>query len=123
MAKASVTFAESAGRDLEEIQAWYESELVPEVGQRLDSEILERVEALCDNPDVGRVVQEFGQKYLRELIRPSLRIVYRREEKKARVVRDWRSERLLKLSGRAGAQGSNQQRCAAVAQQIVAADI
>lgn len=102
MAKVSVTFAESAVRDLEEIQAWYESELVPEVGQRLVSEIFDRVEALRDNPDMGRVVPEFGQKYLRELIQAPFRIVYKREAKKVRVVRVWRSERLLKLSGGVG---------------------
>ncbi|WP_006915227.1 type II toxin-antitoxin system RelE/ParE family toxin [Salinisphaera shabanensis] len=102
MAKVSVTFAESAVRDLEEIQAWYESELVPEVGQRLVSEIFERVAALQDNPDMGRVVPEFGQKHLRELIHPPFRIVYKRENKKARVVRVWRSERLLKLSASGG---------------------
>ena len=41
MAKVSVTFAESAVRDLEQIKAWYESELVPEVGQRLVAEVFE----------------------------------------------------------------------------------
>ena len=103
MAKVSITFAESAVRDLEEIQAWYKSELVPEVGQRLLSELFERAEALRDNPDMGRVVPEFGQKYLRELIHPPFRIVYKREAKKVRVVRVWRSERLLDLSGEPGA--------------------
>lgn len=102
MSKVSVTFAESAVRDLEEIQAWYESELVPEVGRRLVSDVFERDEALRDNPDMGRVVPEFGQKYLRELFHPPFRIVYKRESKKVRVVRVWRSERLLKLSGVAG---------------------
>ncbi len=103
VANASLTFAESAVQDLQEIRAWYESELVPEVGQRLVAEILERVEALQKNPDMGRMVPEFGQKYLRELIHPPFRIVYKREDKKVRIVRVWRSERLLKLSGDAGA--------------------
>jgi len=101
--KFSVTFAESALRDLEEIQAWYELELVPEVGLRLVLEIFERVEALRDNPDMGRVVPEFDQKYLRELIHAPFRIVYKREARKVRVVRIWRSERLLRLSSGAGA--------------------
>lgn len=101
MGKVSVTFAESAVRDLEEIQTWYEGELVPEVGRRLVSEIFERVEAVRDNPDMGRIVPEFGQKYLRELIHPPFRIVYKCEAKKVRVVRVWRSERLLKLPGEA----------------------
>lgn len=103
MAKVAVTFAESALRDLEEIQTWYEGELVPEVGLRLVLEIFERIEALRDNPDMGRVVPEFDQKYLRELIHPPFRIVYKREAKKVRVVRVWRSERLLRLSSGAGA--------------------
>lgn len=102
MAKVSLTFAESAVQDLEEIRAWYERERVPDVGQRLVAEVFERVEALQDNPDMGRMVPEFGQKYLRELIHPPFRIVYKRELKKVRIVRVWRSERLLKLSDDAG---------------------
>ena len=65
------------------------------------SEIFERVEAVRDNPDMGRIVPEFGQKYLRELIHPPFRIVSKCEAKKVRVVRVWRSERLLKLPGEA----------------------
>lgn len=103
MAKVSVTFAESALRDLEEIQAWYEGELVPESGLHLVLEIFERTEALRDNLDVGPVVPEFDQEYLRELIHPPFRIVYKREARKVRVVRVWRSERLLRLSSGAGA--------------------
>jgi len=103
MAKVFITFAESAVRDLEDIRAWYESEFAPEVGRRLVLEIVERAEALRDNPDIGRVVPEFGQKNLRELIHPPFRIVYKREDGKVRVVRVWRSERLLALAGDAEA--------------------
>lgn len=103
MAKVSITFAESAVRDLEDIRAWYEGEFAPGVGRRLVLEIVERAEALRDNPDIGRMVPEFGQKNLRELIHPPFRIVYKREENKVRVVRVWRSERLLALAGDAEA--------------------
>lgn len=103
MAKVSITFAESAVRDLEDIRAWYESEFAPEAGRRLVLEIVERAEALRDNPDIGRMVPEFGQKNLRELIHPPFRIVYKREDGKVRVVRVWRSERLLALAGDAEA--------------------
>lgn len=99
MATVTVTLAEAAVRDLEAIVAWYEDELVPEVGRRLVSEVLARVQVLAENPDLGRVVPEFGQKYLRELIHPPFRIVYKREEHAVRVVRVWRSERLLQLPG------------------------
>ena len=46
---------------------------------------------------MGRIVPAFEQLFLRELIRPPFRIVYRRDPKHVRVVRVWRSERLLEL--------------------------
>ena len=58
-------------------------------------EILARIEALTQHPDMSRIVPEFEQPFLRELIRPPFRIAYRRDLKHVRVVRVWRSERLL----------------------------
>ena len=95
MAKAAIRFAESALADLESIRAWYAELDVPEVGERLVGEIVAGIEALADHPDLGRIVPEFDQPFLRELIRPPFRIVYRRDPKQVRVVRVWRSERLL----------------------------
>lgn len=95
MAKAAIRFAESALADLESIRAWYAEQDVPEVGERLVGEIVAGIEALADHPDLGRIVPEFDQPFLRELIRPPFRIVYRRDPKQVRVVRVWRSERLL----------------------------
>ena len=46
---------------------------------------------------MGRIVPEFDQPFLRELIRPPFRIVYRRDPRRVRVVRVWRSERLLNV--------------------------
>ncbi len=97
MPPPAVTFAESALADLEAILAWYAEQDVPEVGRRLVEEVLDRVQALRNHPDMGRVVPEFDQPFLRELIHPPFRIVYRREPKRIRVVRVWRSERLLRL--------------------------
>ena len=93
MAKAAIRFAESALADLE----WYAGKGVPEVGERLVGEIVSDIEALADHPDLGRIVPEFDQPFLRELIRPPFRIVYRRDPKQVRVVRVWRSERLLDM--------------------------
>lgn len=95
MAKVAVRLAESALVDLESIRAWYTERGVPEVGERLLGEAVTRIEALADHPDLGRIVPEFDQPFLRELIRPPFRIVYRRDLKQVRVVRVWRSERLL----------------------------
>ncbi len=95
MAKVAIRFAESALTDLESIRARYAEQDVPEVGERLLGEIVADIEALADHPDMGRVVPEFDQPFLRELIRSPFRIVYRRDPKQVRVVRVWRSERLL----------------------------
>ncbi|MBI5446412.1 MAG: type II toxin-antitoxin system RelE/ParE family toxin [Deltaproteobacteria bacterium] len=95
--KAVVRISESALRDLEDIAAWYEEQGVPDVGRRLVADILARAEGLSDHPDIGRVVPEFGQPLLRELMEPPFRIVYRRDPGCVRIVRVWRSERLLKL--------------------------
>ena len=97
MPAITIRFAESAVADLEEIKRWYAEQDVPDGGDRLISEIFERVETLRDHPDIGRVVPEFDQPSLRELIHAPFRIVYRREPKHVRIVRVWRSERLLQL--------------------------
>ena len=95
MAKVAIRLAESALADLESIRDWYAEQDVPEVGERLIGEIVASIEALADHPDMGRIVPEFDQPFLRELIRPPFRIVYRHDPKHVRVVRVWRSERLL----------------------------
>ncbi len=95
MAKIAVRFAESAPADLESIRDWYAEQDAPEVGERLIGDIVAGIEALADNPDMGRIVPEFDQPFLRELIRPPFRVVYRRDPKHVRIVRVWRGERLL----------------------------
>ncbi len=97
MANVAIRFAESALADLESIRAWYAEQDVPEVSERLIGEIVASIEALADHPDMGRIVPEFEQSFLRELIRPPFRIVYRRDPKQVRVVRVWRSECLLDI--------------------------
>ena len=84
MAKVAIRFAESAISDLESIRAWYAEQGVPEVGERLIGEIVTSIEALANHPDMGRIVPEFEQPFLRELIRPPFRLVYRRDPKHVR---------------------------------------
>ena len=60
------------------------------MGKRLIAEIVERIETLREHPDIGLVVPEFDQPFLRELIHPPFRIVYRRKPKQVRIVRVWR---------------------------------
>ena len=95
--KLVVTFAESAVLDLEDIRNYYQEQHVPEIGERFMREIVALVEDLPAHPDRGRMVPEFNQPSLRELIHPPFRIVYRRGEQQIAIVRIWRSERLMKL--------------------------
>lgn len=97
--KIPVSFAVSAVSDLDRIRVYYAEQDVLEVGDRLVAEIVSRIETLSVHPDAGRIVPEFGMDFLRELIFPPFRIVYRRDSNKVRVIRVWRSERLLKLPG------------------------
>lgn len=92
-----ISFAVSALNDLEEIRVWYRGQQVPEVAERLLAEILAKVERLADYPESGRVVPEFDLPELREIIHPPFRIVYRLDAERVRVVRVWRSERLLEV--------------------------
>jgi toxin ParE1/3/4 len=95
--RASITFAASAIKDLEDLQEYYTREGVPEAGKRLTAEIIARIERLGAHPLSGRVVPEFRVEHLREIISPPFRIVYRHDKSKVRIVRIWRSERPLKL--------------------------
>jgi plasmid stabilization system protein ParE len=97
MAVARIGFAESALGDWAGIQEWTAAEGVPEVGDRLVAKIFQRVEVLADHPDIGRIVPEFGQPFLRELIHPPFGIVYRRDALRVRILLVWRSERLLRV--------------------------
>ena len=85
--------------DLKEIQIWNADQGVADVGMRLIGEIFQRIETLEMHPEPGRIVPEFGQPNLRELIQVPFRIIYRRDPGKVRIVRIWRSERLIQLPG------------------------
>jgi plasmid stabilization system protein ParE len=95
--KLPIRFAESAVEDFEQIITYYTEQEVPDIGYRFVSEIIQKIENLAGFPEMGRIVPEFNSKSLRELIHPPYRIVYRLDPKHIRIVRIWRSERLLRL--------------------------
>ena len=82
---------------LKTLLLYYEEQLAPQVGQQFVTEILDRIEALIDNPEIGRVVPEFSTNNIRELIHKPFRVVYLRELSTISIVRVWRSERILEL--------------------------
>ena len=92
-----ISLTESALADLQDIRIYYEEQLAPQVGIRFVAEILDRIETLVDNPEIGRVVPEFNADDIRELIHKPFRVVYLKESTSIFVVRVWRSERELEL--------------------------
>ena len=93
-----IRLTDSAIDDLRELQFYYDEQLVPQVGKRFVTGILDRIETLTSNPDIGRVVPEFDTDNIRELIHKPFRVVYLRESTSIFVIRVWRSERILELS-------------------------
>lgn len=81
-----VSIAESALADLEEILHYYRERDAEGSGRRAVSAILQRIEQLIPHPESGRIVPEFDAPFLRELIEPPFRIVYRHDKDRVRVV-------------------------------------
>ena len=93
-----IFISNSAFNDLESIKEYYTEENVPHIGQKFVVSIIDHIQTLNENPDIGRVVPEFNDKKIRELIHPPFRIVYLREPNSVQVIRIWRSERVLRLA-------------------------
>ena len=93
-----ILISDSAFNDLESIREFYLHEGVPEIGIEFVIEIIRHIETLPDNPEIGRIVPEFNEKNIRELIHSPFRIVYLKEGKVINIIRVWRSERLLNLT-------------------------
>lgn len=93
----NISFSKSAIEDLIDIKEYYLEQGVPQVGQDFIASIIEHIQTLSAHPDIGRVVPEFNDDSIRELIHSPYRVVYLREAKSVKVIRVWRSEKLLKL--------------------------
>jgi len=89
--------AESAFNDLADVQAYYLEQGVSHIGDQFVTAIIKHIEVLIDHPEIGRIVPEFAQANIRELIYPPFRVVYWLDAETINVVRVWRSERLLQL--------------------------
>lgn len=92
-----IHFSHSAVSDLDDIKAYYSEQDLPEIGMKLIADIVESIELMLVHPEIGRVVPEFNDSSIRELIRPPFRVVYLCGLNSINIVRIWRSERLLKL--------------------------
>ncbi|PWK48571.1 type II toxin-antitoxin system RelE/ParE family toxin [Pleionea mediterranea] len=93
----NISFSKSAIKDLEQIKEYYLEQGAPHIGIDFVTAIVEHVETLAKHPDIGRMVPEFNDELIRELIHVPFRVVYLRESKSIKVIRVWRSERILHL--------------------------
>jgi plasmid stabilization system protein ParE len=92
-----ILFTHSAYSDLEAIKEYYLEEGVPHIGEEFVLSIMSHVQTLKQHQDIGRLVQEFDNPNIRELIHAPFRVVYLREKGAVHIVRVWRSERILVL--------------------------
>jgi plasmid stabilization system protein ParE len=92
-----LSIAQSALNDLQDIKIYYKEQGVPEVGMEFVEAIFSHAQSLLQHPDSGRMVPEFEQEHIREIIHPPFRVVYLRKAKTINLVRVWRSERILLL--------------------------
>ena len=68
------------------------------MGDGIIASAFSHIEALVDHPDIDRVVPEFDQQHIGELIHAPYRIVYLRGDSHIQIIRIWRSERLLNIN-------------------------
>jgi toxin ParE1/3/4 len=67
----------------------------PDAAVRLGYELITRAESLAKFPEIGRVVPEFKQSNLREVVCRSYRVIYRLQPKKEHIeiIRFWHGAR------------------------------
>jgi plasmid stabilization system protein ParE len=84
----------TARLDLHDIAA-YINDSVPAAARRFVQHVFDAVEQLVSFPNSGRVVPEFNDDQLREIIRPPCRIVYRVDsgQETIAVARIWHARR------------------------------
>jgi toxin ParE1/3/4 len=92
-----ISVSTSAFEDLENIIAYYKEQGVSDIGNNFTKAIIEHIQVLSKHPDLGRVVPEFEQEHIREIIHKPFRVIYQRNANSVEIIRVWRSERLLLL--------------------------
>jgi plasmid stabilization system protein ParE len=89
-----VIIAPSAQTDLADIVR-YIAQHNSDAAARLGFELITCAENLADFPEIGRMVPEFRQQNLREIICRSYRIIYRlrRDNQRIEIIRFWHGAR------------------------------
>jgi len=91
-----IIIAPSAQADLADIVR-YIAQHNTDAALRMGYELITRAESIAAFPEIGRVVPEFRQPHLREVICRSYRVIYRlrREEQRIDIVRFWHATRVF----------------------------
>jgi plasmid stabilization system protein ParE len=89
-----VIIAPSAQSDLADIVR-YIAQHNSDAAARMGYELIIRAESLADFPEIGRMVPEFNQANLREIVCRSYRIIYRlqADDQQIQIVRFWHGAR------------------------------
>ena len=89
-----VIISPSAQADLADVVR-YVAQHNSDAAARLGFELITRAENVANFPEIGRMVPEFKQPNLREVICRSYRIIYRlrRDEQRVDIVRFWHGAR------------------------------
>lgn len=94
---AIINWTTQALADLEAIGDFIARD-APSFAEVFVDRVFQAVERLENFPLSGRIVPEFGQEYIREIIFGSYRIVYLVGEKEVSILTVFHSSRLLKIS-------------------------
>jgi len=89
-----VTLSLSARRDLEDIVRYISLD-APERAIKFGRFLISKTKSLGQFPEIGRVVPEFGNPVIREIVVRSYRVIYRVNHKnhKIEVIRFWHGRR------------------------------
>jgi addiction module RelE/StbE family toxin len=97
MEQRKVSLSETAYNDLENIEA-YIAQDSPTIARKFINMIFDRIERLVNYAESGKVVREFGNEHVRELLLKKYRIIYQIiSEEEVVVLRIVHSSRLLDL--------------------------
>ncbi|MFI5172419.1 MAG: type II toxin-antitoxin system RelE/ParE family toxin [Chitinophagales bacterium] len=97
MAKVEIIISNTAINDLAEIEEYISRDSY-RMAHKLISKILSRINLLSDFPGMGRIVPEFNDSKIKELILGNYRVVYMKiDESKIVVLRIIHGARLLEL--------------------------
>lgn len=79
--------SDSALSDLKDIKSYYHDQVVPNVGLKPIKIVLSKAENLLTHPEIGRVVPEFNEPNVRELIVNPYRVVYLQGKNYIQIIR------------------------------------